>query len=380
MAPTDPLTPAQMLEKLVGFPTVVGTSNEALMDFVANYLTAHNVPHVLLRGPEGDRLNLIATIGDATKPGYILSGHVDVVPASEPEWLADPFVMRRQDGRLIGRGTCDMKGYVAAVLAMVPQLAAMPLSAPIHIALSYDEEAGCRGVPHMIAALPDHCAPPLGCIVGEPSGLVPVLAHKGKAALRLHAKGQPGHSSRPDLGRNAIHALLPVLNAATTQAEALATGPQDARFAPPYSSLQIGTITGGQAINIIPEDAQADIEARAIAGADPKTVLSPILDAVKAIRAEGEDISAEWLSSYPALALSADDPLAAIAQEISGNAPMGAVSYGTEAGLFQAAGIPAIICGPGDISRAHRPEEFLTEDELAGAAQMVLALGRHLSI
>ena len=180
-------TPADMLEKLIAFPTVVGTPNGDLIKFVADYLSAQGLTPHLLQGPEGDRFNLFVTIGEASKPGYILSGHVDVVPALEPDWIADPFEMRRKDGRLIGRGTCDMKGFVAAVLAMVPQLVDMNLTTPIHIALSYDEEAGCRGVPHMIAALPKLCAAPLGCIVGEPSGLVPVLAHKGKAALRVRA-------------------------------------------------------------------------------------------------------------------------------------------------------------------------------------------------
>ncbi len=369
----DRYTPEQMLERLVGFPTVVGQGNGALMEFVCDYLTGHGIPHHLLQGPEGDRYNLLATIGDPAVPGFILSGHVDVVPAGEPEWLADPFVLRHEGDRLIGRGACDMKGYVAAVLAMAPDLAAMPLSAPIHIALSYDEEAGCKGVPHLIAALPDLIAPPLGCFVGEPSDMTPVLAHKGKAALRLTAHGLSGHSSRPDLGVNAIHALLPVLSAAAEQAEALKSGPFDNRFAPPYSSLQIGTVAGGQAVNIIPDHASAQIEARAIAGVDPETLLAPIIAACP------PDVTAEIISSYPALALAPEAPLAQLAERLSGNSPIGAVSYGTEAGLFQQAGIPSVICGPSDISRAHKPEEYLTAHELDAAAQMVLALGRHLS-
>ncbi|MDD9720733.1 acetylornithine deacetylase [Sulfitobacter sp. PR48] len=364
---------AALLEQLVGFPSVVGTPNDRLMQFVADYLRKHGVPFHLLKGPEGDRYNLFATIGDASRPGYILSGHVDVVPAGEPEWLDDPFVLRRDGGRLIGRGSCDMKGYVAAVLAAVPELVGMELSAPVHIALSYDEEAGCRGVPHMIAALPDLCALPLGCIVGEPTGLVPVLAHKGKAALRLVAEGRSGHSSRPDQGDNAIHALLPALSVARKQAEALREGPQDDRFAPPYSSLQIGTVQGGQALNIIPDHAEASMEARAIAGVDPKTLLAPVMAAL------GPGVRGEWLSTYPALSLEADHPLATLAAHISGHEPLGAVSFGTEAGLFQQAGVASVICGPGDIARAHRPEEYLTEDELAGAIAMVLALGRHLA-
>ncbi|TMV90805.1 acetylornithine deacetylase [Thioclava sp. BHET1] len=365
------MTAEELLERLVRFPTVAGTSNFDLMDFVADYLRDLGAQVHVLPGPEGNRQNLFATLGDPTVPGYILSGHVDVVPAGEPEWKADPFVLRREGDRLIGRGACDMKGFDAAVLAALPALAQMPLRAPIHIALSYDEELGCQGVPHMLAKLPDLCAPPLGCIVGEPSNMVPVLAHKGKAALRLFARGVAAHSSRPDLGTNAIHALIPALMQARDLAEELAQGACDARFKPPHSSLQIGVIEGGQALNIVPEQAEARIEARAIAGVDPREILAPLTQTA--------GIEAEWLASYPALALAADHPLAELAAQLSGSTPLGAVSYGTEAGLFQQAGIPAIICGPGDIARAHRPEEYITRAELAAAQAMVEALGRSVS-
>ncbi|RQP05681.1 MAG: acetylornithine deacetylase [Paracoccus sp. BP8] len=364
-------SPTDLLARLVGFPSVVGGPNGDIIGFAADYLRGHGIEPALVPGPEGDRWNLFASIGDASRPGYVLSGHLDVVPAGEPDWRADPFVLRRDGDRLIGRGACDMKGFVAAALAMVPELIAMPLSAPVHIALSYDEEAGCRGVPHLLAALPGLCAPPLGAIIGEPSGLVPVLAHKGKAALRLVAMGVAGHSSRPDLGANAIHALLPALNAAAAQAVALQSGPQDPRFAPPWSSLQIGTVAGGQAVNIIPDRAEAQIEARAIHGVDPRAVLEPVV-------AAAGGLAVDWLSSYPALALDGDHPLARLLAELTGARPLGAVSYGTEAGLYQQAGIPAIICGPGDIARAHRPEEYLTMAELQEASALIRRLGRRL--
>lgn len=364
-------SPTDLLARLIGFPSVVGGPNGDIIGFAADYLRGHGIEPALVPGPEGDRWNLFASIGDASRPGYVLSGHLDVVLAGEPDWRADPFVLRRDGDRLIGRGACDMKGFVAAALAMVPELVAMPLSAPVHIALSYDEEAGCRGVPHLLAALPGLCAPPLGAIIGEPSGLVPVLAHKGKAALRLVATGVAGHSSRPDLGANAIHALLPALNAAAAQAVALQSGPQDPRFAPPWSSLQIGTVAGGQAVNIIPDRAEAQIEARAIHGVDPRAVLEPVV-------AAAGGLAVDWLSSYPALALDGDHPLARLLAELTGATPLGAVSYGTEAGLYQQAGIPAIICGPGDIARAHRPEEYLTMAELQDASALIRRLGRRL--
>ncbi len=370
----ETLTPEQMLSKLVGFDSVVGQPNGPIIGFVQEWLAAHGIAAHVLPGPEGDRSNLFATIGPADKPGYVLSGHLDVVPAAEPGWKADPFVLRDDGDRLIGRGACDMKGFVAAALAMVPELAAMDLKQPVHLALSYDEEAGCQGVPHLLSALPELCATPEGAIIGEPSGLVPVLAHKGKAAIRLRARGQAGHSSRPDLGKNAIHALVPVLEAAVAQAAALTQGAQDPRFAPPFSSLQIGTVSGGQALNIIPDLAEAEIEVRAIAGADPITLLGPVVAAAAAAGVEVETIS-----TYPPLALPTDHPLAARIADLSGTTPLAAVSYGTEAGLFQAAGIASVVCGPGDIARAHKPEEYLTRDELQATCALIRRLGESLS-
>lgn len=368
------MTPEQMLARLVAFPSVVGRPNGDIAGFIRDWLASQGVACHVLPGPEGDRVNLFATIGPADRPGYVLSGHMDVVSATEPGWQADPFTLRDMGGRLVGRGACDMKGFLAAVLAMVPDLSRLPLPAPLHIALSYDEEAGCRGVPHLLAALPGLCAPPLGAIIGEPSNLTPVLAHKGKAAVRLRAEGVTGHSSRPDLGANAIHMLVPVLLAAVDQAAALQAGPQDVRFVPPWSSLQIGTVAGGQAVNIIPDSATADLEARAIAGADPAELLAPVIAAASAA-----GVAVDHLSAYPALALSADHPLARLLADVAGQAPLGAVSYGTEAGLYQAAGIAAVICGPGDIARAHKPEEYLTRDELQACCRLIRRLVDHLA-
>jgi acetylornithine deacetylase len=371
----ESLSAEAMLARLVAFPSVVGRPNGEITGFVRHWLTSHGVACHVLPGPEGDRANLFATIGPADRAGYVLSGHLDVVPASEPGWQTDPFSLRKLDDRLIGRGACDMKGFVAAALALVPDLVAMDLSAPIHLALSYDEEAGCRGVPHLLSRLPELCVPPAGAIIGEPSGLVPVLAHKGKAAIRLTAKGVAGHSSRPDLGSNAIHALVQVLDKAVAQAAALQSGPQDARFAPPWSSLQIGTVSGGLAVNIIPDRAGAELEGRAIAGVDPQEILAPV---IKAAHTAG--IAVETLSTYPALALEPDHPLAVLIEDLSGKAALAAVSYGTEAGLFQAAGIPAVICGPGEIDRAHKPEEHLTTGELEDCCALIRRLGQRLSV
>jgi acetylornithine deacetylase len=367
----------EILDKLVGFPSIVNTANGDIVAWIASYLESHSVKAFILPGPEGNRANLFASIGPTDRPGYIVSGHMDVVPANEGTWQSDPFRLREDAGRLYGRGTTDMKGFLAAVLASVPALQSYRLKRPVHIALSYDEEAGCRGVPHLISRLPELCAAPAGAIIGEPSGMQAVRAHKGKAAARITIKGRAGHSSRPDLGINAIHLMTRVLSEAVAVTDLLTKGPFDPTFEPPYSSLQVGTVDGGQALNIIPDLCIAEIEARAISGIVPATLLQPVRDAVEALSASG--IDTEWmpLSNYPALSLPEGAPLVAFLERLTGMPSLAAVSYGTEAGLFQNAGIDSIICGPGDINRAHKPNEFLLLDELIACQSLIEAIGRN---
>lgn len=368
---------AEILEALVAFPSVVGTPNDSIVAWVRDYLRRHGITAAMLPGPEGDRANLFATVGPKELPGYVLSGHMDVVPANEDGWTSDPFRLRADAGRLYGRGATDMKGFLAVVLAVIPKLAELPLRRPIHIAFSYDEEAGCRGVPHMIARLPELCEKPLGAIIGEPSGMRAIRAHKGKAAARLTVRGRSGHSSRPDQGLNAVHAMSDVLGQAVAEAERLSRGPFETTFAPPYSSLQIGTLRGGQAVNIIPDSCEAEFEARAISGIDPAGLLEPVRQAAERLTGRGFGVEWQELSAYPALSLAEGSPLAALLEELTGVEPLAAVSYGTEAGLFQQAGIDAIICGPGEIGRAHRANEYILVEELEACRAVIEALGAH---
>ncbi|TPK57929.1 acetylornithine deacetylase [Mesorhizobium sp. B2-4-19] len=364
-----------ILDRLVAFASIAGKPNGDIAGWIEAYLAEHGTQATLLRGPEGDRSNLFATIGPANVPGYILSGHMDVVPASEPQWNSSPFALRKEGERLYGRGTTDMKGFLAAVLATVPGLAKMHLARPIHLAFSYDEEVGCRGVPHLIARLPGLCAKPLGIIVGEPSGMRAVRGHKGKAAARVIINGRSGHSSRPDLGLNAIHAMADALSAAVTEAERLTHGPFDPAFDPPYSSLQAGVVSGGHQVNIIPDTCTLDLEARAIPGVDPASLLAPVRARAEALAAHGFRIEWTPMSAYPAMSLPPDAPLAGLLHALTGEVPLAAVSYGTEAGLYQAAGFDAIICGPGDIDRAHKPDEYIFTSELAACQRLIEALG-----
>jgi len=368
-----------LLARLVAFPSVVGTPNSAIVSWIADYCRSYGAAVTVLPGPEGDRCNLLATIGPRDRAGYILSGHMDVVPAGETEWTSNPFMLRAEGDRLYGRGTTDMKGFLACALAALPKLATSNLSRPVHLAFSYDEEAGCRGVPHLIAALPGLCEMPIGAIIGEPSRMQPVRAHKGKAAVRLEVVGRSGHSSQPHLGLNAVHAMAGVITHAVAYGERLAKGPFDHNFEPPYSSLQVGVIAGGQAVNIIPDRCTVDIEVRAVSGTSPLSLLEPVKAHLEALQSENFKTSWHELSAYPALSLAADSPLAALMTELTGQEALAAVSYGTEAGLYQQAGIEAIICGPGDIRRAHRPDEYIALGELRACQQMIEALGARLS-
>ncbi|RJT41376.1 acetylornithine deacetylase [Mesorhizobium waimense] len=369
-----------ILDRLVAFPSVAGKPNGDIAGWIEAYLSGYGIQIALLPGPEGDRSNLFATIGPAGVPGYILSGHMDVVPANEPQWSSAPFTLRREGERLYGRGSTDMKGFLAAVLAVVPALAKLRLATPIHLAFSYDEEVGCRGVPHLIARLPELCAKPLGVIVGEPSGMRAVRGHKGKAAARVIVKGRSGHSSRPDLGLNAVHAMAGALSAAVSEAERLTRGPLDTAFEPPYSSLQAGVVAGGQSVNIIPDTCTLDLEARAIPGVDPASLLAPVRAKAEAYATEGFQVEWTPISAYPALSLPQDAALAGLLRDLTGEAPLAAVSYGTEAGLYQAAGFDAIICGPSDIDRAHKPDEYILASELAACQRMIEALGARCTI
>jgi acetylornithine deacetylase len=365
--------------KLIAFPTVMGTPNGTICDWIRWYCQGAGAEVTALAGPEGDRSNLFVTIGPREGRGYILSGHMDVVPAGEPEWSSDPFVLRRDGDRLYGRGATDMKGFLACALAALPVLARMKLRKPIHLAFSYDEEAGCRGVPHLIAALPSLCAKPLGAIVGEPSGMQAVRAHKGKAAAPLEVIGRSGHPSRPDLGLNAIHAMTAVIAHDVAYGQSLADELRDHNFERPYSSLQVGVIAGGQAINIIPNHCTAEIEVRAVPGVSPSSLLEPVKARLFALRDSGFEVVWRELSCYPALAAANRSELAAVLTQLTGQEPLTAVSYGTEAGLYQQAGVDAIICGPGEIGRAHRPDEYIEIGELAACRKMIENLGERLA-
>ncbi|MES1955031.1 acetylornithine deacetylase [Salinisphaera hydrothermalis] len=368
------MTPTDILGRLLSFKAVAGQPNAAITGWVGEHLEHAGARVTRISGPDVGRDNLWASFGPCDQPGLVLSGHLDVVPAEADMWTSDPFELVERDGCLFGRGTSDMQGYVACVLALADEIAASAITQPIHVALSCDEELGCRGVPYLLTRLPELCAPPWGAVIGEPTSLVPVRGHKGKAAYALEVIGRAGHSSRTDLGRNAIHGLSQVLTVIVETARALEHGPLADDFIPAYSTLQAGVIQGGQALNIIPDHARLEVEARAIPGVDPDVLLAPILDALSTLERAGFETRHQRLSRYPALQIERGHRLVDLVSASAGHSPKDAVSFGTEAGLFQQAGIPAIICGPGDIDRAHKADEYITAAELADCTRFLREL------
>ncbi len=366
------LSTVDLLARLVSFDTTSRNSNLALMGFVRDYLDAHGIPYRISTDATGEKANIHAIIGPHGPGGVALSGHVDTVPVDGQSWSADPFALRRSDGRLYARGSTDMKGFVAACLAAVPDIKARDIARPLHLFISYDEEVGCHGAQRLLQDLDDSGLKPAMCVVGEPTGMQPVLAHKGKLNLRVRVRGQTGHSSEPGKGVNAIQAAGEAVAYVAAEARRLAReGPFEDGFDPPHTTIHVGTIQGGTILNIIPERCEFIMEWRAIPGDDAtlhvermrKFVANTIEPTMHAVNPEtGFDF--EVVTAMPGLSLDAGHALTGIVKQITGSNSTGKVSYGTEGGYYQGAGIATIICGPGHIAQAHQPDEWIAQDQL----------------
>ena len=368
-------TPASvdMLKRLVGFPTVSRESNLDLIDFVRDYLKPFDAD-VRLTFDDGKRkANLFATLGPRRDGGIVLSGHTDVVPVQGQAWDADPFTLIEQDGKLYGRGTSDMKGFIAVVLATLPAFVQRGLKSPLHLALSYDEEVGCIGVGRMIADLTAAGVKPRSCIVGEPTMMTSVIAHKGKQSYRATVRGLAAHSGYAPSGVNAVEAAAEAVAYLKRMARRHRdSGPFDRGFDVAHTTVHTGVLHGGTALNIVPHDCSFDFEFRHLPGDDPEKLIAEFKDYVtktlepemKAVYANaGFDI--QLMSQIPALDNSSETEVVALAQALAGTTQTGKVSYGTEGSQFQKAGIPTVICGPGSIEQAHKPNEFVSLEQIA---------------
>lgn len=364
---------AEMLARLVAFDTTSRNSNLPLIEDVAAYLDAHGVPYRLSRDPTGTKANLHAVLGPQALGGVAFSAHVDTVPVDGQAWTGDPFTLRRADGRLIGRGAADMKGFAASMLAAVPDLLAAGLARPVHLLLSYDEEVSCDGARRLVEDLGESGLMPALCVVGEPTGMQPVLAHKGRIAAEALFRGKAWHSSEPARGANAIYAAAEAVAWIATEARRREReGPSEEGFDPPHTTWHVGTFEGGTILNIVPEHARFVFEIRNLPGDDAHADLArfeahvrreiePRLHAVDP--ACGAEVRA--LNVLPSFSLNPQHPLADVVRQVTGANAAGKVSYGTEAGIFQEAGIPTIVCGPGHIQQAHKADEWIAEDQLA---------------
>ncbi len=359
-----------LLGKLVSFDTTSRNSNLPIIDFIEDYLASHGVSATRIPDDLGQKSSLFATIGPADAAGIGLSGHTDVVPVDGQDWESDPFEMIEKDGKLFGRGTCDMKGFVACVLAKVPDYKAQALKTPVHIVFSYDEEVGCTGVRPMIAEMGEKIIKPKMVIVGEPTTMAVVDAHKGPVRWSVEVTGRPAHSSLAPLGVNSIAAASALIMELGQIEEELKSQPYDERFVPPYTTLQVTEIKGGSASNIVPEHTWFGWEIRAMPGVDPdaiearlKATADALLGPMREVAPEA-DIQIRRTNHVPAFAADRDGETLALALKLAGQNETHAVSYATEASLFELAGAPSVVCGPGDIAQAHTANEWIRIEEL----------------
>jgi acetylornithine deacetylase len=367
------IAPLEMLRRLVAFDTTSSKSNLALIEAVRDYLAGHGVAARLVPNADGTKANLFATIGPEGDGGVVLSAHTDVVPVDGQEWASDPFVLAERDGKLFGRGTTDMKGFIATALALVPDMVAARPRTPLHFAFSYDEEVGCLGVRPLLALLARELPNPHLAIIGEPTEMKVASAHKGVYSFQTTVVGREAHSSASHLGVSAIAAAARIVDHIYGLADALAaTGARHADFDPPHTTLNVGRIDGGTARNIIARHCRFAWEIRPVPGDDAETIKSGVEAFIDGTvlpemrkRFPGASIVTEIGARVPPLVPEEGSPAEALVLALTGQNRAGAVSFASEAGLFQEQGIPAVLCGPGSVRQAHQPDEFVELSQIA---------------
>ncbi|GBR03413.1 acetylornithine deacetylase [Acetobacter oeni] len=365
-----------ILGHLIAFPTICERSNEALIDWVESFLLALGARCERVPGAHTGRFNLLASIGPETPDGVILSAHSDVVPVEGQPWTTDPFHLTKHDNRLYGRGTSDMKGFLACMLVAARTAAALPdLKAPLHLVVSCDEEIGCVGVRSLLKELATRKFRARGSIIGEPTGLHVVSGHKGKLAARVICRGLAAHSANPDRGCNAILLAADVIGSIRAlQQELLEKGVQDDAYEVPYSTMQVGLIQGGTALNIVPDYCELGFEMRFLPGVDPESWLDRLRQEAARLcdSIEHARVEVEVVNSYPGLHAPDNITFLRNIMQITGDNATGRIGFGTEGGLFsEYLDIPVVICGPGSIDRAHKADEFILDTELAAGVQFV---------
>jgi len=378
-------TPREMIERLIAFDTTSRDSNLHLISFVEDYVGAHGLTPRRIPNAEGTKANLLISLGPNEPGGIILSGHTDVVPVDGQPWDTDPFKVVEKDGKLYGRGTSDMKSFSAVILALLPEFQKRRLKTPIHIALSYDEEVGCLGVRPMIAEIVKSVPAPKLAIIGEPTDMKVVNAHKGIRSFRTTVTGREAHSSQTDKGVNAVMVAAELIMHLNGIAEEMRKiGDPSGRFDPPYTSVQASVIEGGTALNILARHCSFLWEFRYLPGTSRDDIFERfvahtrdhVLPRLRQVAPEADIVTAVR-SHVPALVAKESCPAEALAKQLTGRNHAEAVAYGTEAGLFQEAGIPSVVCGPGNIQQAHKPNEFIELSQVDACVAFIRRLMDH---
>ena len=376
------------LEKLLSFDTTSAHSNSELITWVQSELLAMGAIVKIIPNEDGSKANLFATLGPKDIGGVMLSGHTDVVPVTGQDWTVPAFSMTRRDGKVFGRGTTDMKGFIASMMTAAREASVQNLKTPLHLALSYDEEVGCIGVRSMINMLNKAPIRPQMCIVGEPTGLLVATGHKGKIAARAKCIGCAGHSALAPFAVNALYLANDFITKLRKVQETLRLGAtQDHDYDVPYTTLHVGRIKGGGALNIVPHLCELDFEIRNLAQDDAAEILGNLTQAAKSIALEAQNIASEAnieievFNTYPGLDTASNEPVVGFVKSLTGANSTIKVAYGTEGGLFdQRLGVPTVVCGPGDMAQGHKPDEFITETQLSACDAMLDNLIQRLII
>ena len=372
----------QLLRDLIAFPTISVDPNLALIEYCEKLLLEIGAEVTILKDVSGQKANLYATIGPRDRPGVLLSGHTDVVPIAGQNWTVPAFEMSEKDGKLFGRGTADMKGFVACALNAAQKASQLDLQTPLHLALSYDEEIGCVGVRSLIDMLSAAPFRPQFCIVGEPTEMAVATGHKGKTAARVCAIGRESHSALAPTALNAIHMACDMISVIREfQADIAQNGVRDDAYDVPYSTLHVGKLSGGIALNIVPNKAEFEFEIRNLPEDDPKEILAQIEAKRDAYIAALEpdfpeaQMTVEVTNTYPSLGTEVNADVTKFVQSLTGSSTTIKVAFGTEGGLFSSRiGVPTVICGPGSMAQGHKPDEFITFDQLNACDDMLEAL------
>ncbi|WP_242442926.1 acetylornithine deacetylase [Magnetospirillum sp. 15-1] len=375
----------ETIAKLIAIDTTSFKTNLQLIDLASEILSGLGATVRRTWDKDRNKANIFATIGPNDVPGIVLSGHTDVVPVEGQDWSTDPFRLHQAGGRLFGRGTADMKSFIAVCLALAPEFAAAPLRMPVHFAFSYDEEVGCVGVRRLIDDLAHLAVRPSLCIVGEPTDMKAVIGHKGKKSVRCHVEGHECHSALNHQGVNAIEiAAEMVTRLRAMQRRIREQGPFDHGYQPPYTTVHTGTMQGGTALNIVPKSCAFEFEIRNLPDHDPEDLMAEVRgwaqDLVPEMLgiSEASGITLDEHNSTPGLGMDEMDAAVRLVCALSGSNRTSKVAFTTEAGLFQKAGIPAVVCGPGSIDQAHRPDEFVTIEQVAKCEDFLRRLLAHM--